>query len=96
MSAPVATCTACRILLSDIRGYYTEARRYEVKQPGSEAVAAAVYGNQFALHQSDMKLTLYPPTATGGGSGLWTVSGTGKDRDSSSTVNGIYNPSTGR
>ena len=86
----------CRILLSNVRGYYTEARRYEVKQPGFKRVAAAVSGDPYALHQSDMKLTLYPPTPTGGGSGLWTVSGTGRDRDSSSTVNGIYNPSTGR
>lgn len=86
----------CRIPISNIRGCYTEARRLEALATSGTVDDAPLNSSSHAWHNSDMKLTLRPPDPQGGGSGLWTVSGTGSDRDSRSKVSGIYNPSNGR
>lgn len=84
----------CRIRIAHIRGCYTEAQRFDAPPTGGAVVDAPLSSRGAAWHDSDMKITLHPPK--GAGRGLWTVSGAGKDRDSRSTVNGIYNPLTGR
>lgn len=45
-------------------------------------------------NNTDMEITLHPPSEAA--SGLWAVTGSGKDRDSCCTVNGMYRPLTGR
>ena len=81
----------CRVFLFNLRGYYTEARRFERKLRGGEVVDAPLTGSG-ACYESNIKITLYP--ATSAASGLWVVTGTGSD--SCSRVSGIYNPGTGR
>ena len=83
----------CRIQLHHIRGCFTEAKRFEMLANDS-IVDAPLKSRSQGWINTDIEITLDPPSEPA--SGLWTVTGSGKDRASCCRVNGIYSPSTGR
>ena len=89
----------CSVVIKNIRGSYTESIRFRPSSHTSGVIEDCL-SSRTTQHPTDMKLTLRPPRSSlkskGSSAALWIVTGNGKDRDGSSSVQGLYSPSSGR